>query len=107
MTQSNQNHQNLYLEILKKAQKESDHHLVQLIIDKLGSQRPLPRRTIDGCQVYSLPQKITPRTALESEAIDWKNSRVWRDLFMVMSSFGFIMTWFLFFFQKFLPIKSW
>jgi hypothetical protein len=103
------NHQKaLYLEILRKAQKESDHRLVQIIVEKLGRTcRSFPRETNDGCKVFSFPEPHAPGAAVESDAPDWKSTRVWRILFLMFASFGFFTTWFLFFCEQFLPIKKW
>lgn len=111
MPQSDHTHKHqtdLYLEILKKAQKESDHKLVQIIVEKLGhATRSLPRRTMDGCQVFTFPELHAPGAAAKSDALDWKSTRVWRDMCLILVSFGFFTTWFLFFCEQFLPIKKW
>jgi hypothetical protein len=98
----------LYLEILKKAQKESDHKLVQIIVEKLGRTcRSFPRRTIDGCQIFSFPDLNAPCATAESDTLHWKSTRFWRILFLMMVTYGFFTTWFLFFCQHFLPLKMW
>ena len=97
----------LYLDILKRAQKESDHALVQLIAKKIYKTMHPPTQTNDGCQVFSFPDLRTSAIVAESDAIDWRNGRVWRILFSIMVSFGFFTSWFLLFCQHFLPLKKW
>ena len=96
--QINYNHRDLYLEILKKAEKEADRALVQMIARKLKATLPDPQATRDGCQVFSFPViAATPCNANADGDIFWKNSQFWQDLvqFMVLLVAG--SSWFIFF----------
>ena len=93
--QMNDDHRDLYLEILKKAEKEADRALAQMIAKRLKATLPDPRATRDGCQVFSFPMMVAPCSA--DGDLFWKNGQFWQDLvqFMVLLAAG--SSWFIFF----------
>ena len=93
----------LYLEILKKAQMESDQALVRIIRQKMRGVLGHSSRTADGCEIFAFPTSIAKVAHAEFDSTDWKNPRLWRNIFLMLASFGFATSWFIFFCLHFLP----
>ena len=91
-------HRDLYLEILKKAEKEADRALIQMITKKLQNALPHPKATQDGCKVFSFPV-FTGRT-INSETTEecfWKNGQFWQDLVQFMGFLAAGTSWLILF----------
>ena len=91
-------HRDLYLEILKKAEIEADRALIQIISKKLKATLPHPKSTQDGCQVFSFPLISAP--TINGEAGDdlfWKNRQFWQELVQFIVILGTGVSWFIFF----------
>ena len=96
--QINDDHRDLYLEILKKAEREADRALVQLIAKKLKATLPGPEATGDGCQVFSFPiMAATPGNTSVNHDLFWKNGQFWQDLVQFMAILATGSSWFIFF----------
>lgn len=90
-------HRDLYLEILKKAEKEADKALIQLIANRLKENAPRPAVTKDGCQVFSFPTTPTTSCGADPDALFWKNSQFWQDLVQFIALLSVGISWFIFF----------
>lgn len=94
---SYQVHRDLYLEILKKAEKEADKALVQLIAEKMKKTTPQPSVTKDGCQVFEFPSAVQMTAEQESECLFYKDGQFWQDLSQFMAVLTVCLGFFIFF----------
>lgn len=90
-------HRDIYLEILKKAEKEADKALVKLMVERLKACDPAASVTKDGCQIFSFPVTPFPPGGTDPDKLFWKNSQFWQDLIQFMAVLGVGISWFIFF----------
>lgn len=90
-------HRDLYLELLKKAEKEADKALIQLIAKRLKETHPKPSVTKDGCQVFAFPAAPNTSCGADPDHLFWKSSQFWQDLVQFMAVLGVGIGWFIFF----------
>lgn len=90
-------HRDIYLEILKKAEKEADKALVKLIIERLRESDSAPSVTKDGCQIFAFPAAPFSSCGAISDQLFWKSSQFWQDLIQFMAILGVGISWFIFF----------
>ena len=90
-------HRDLYLEILKKAEKEADRALMKIIADRLKENRPEPCLTKDGCQVFAFPETGLPPNAPDQDHLFWKSGQFWQDLVQFMALLSAGVSWFILF----------
>ena len=89
-------HRDLYLALLKKAEKEADKKLVRIILKKLQISAPQPEMTKDGCMVFAFP--TGPASAgVDADRLFWKNSQFWQDLLQFMAFLTVGIGFFIFF----------
>jgi hypothetical protein len=87
----------LYLELLKKAEKEADRALVQMIRAKLQAAPPLTETTGDGCQILAFPGASVAAPGPAPEHLFWKSSAFWHVLVQFIAFLSFGIGWFIFF----------
>lgn len=90
-------HRDMYLEILKKAEKEADTALIKIIADRLKEYDPKPSVTKDGCRVFSFPAAATLSCGTDPNQLFWKNSQFWQDLVQFLAFLSVSISWFVFF----------
>ena len=90
-------HRDIYLEILKKAEKEADKALVRLILERLKASDSTPSVTKDGCQIFAFPATPFSPSGTTSDKLFWKSSQFWQDLVQFMAILGVGISWFIFF----------
>ena len=90
-------HRDIYLEILKKAEKEADRALIKIIAKRLKESEPAPSVTEDGCQIYAFPAPPFAPGTITSDELFWKSSQFWQDLIQFMAVLGVGISWFIFF----------
>ena len=88
-------HRDLYLELLKRAEKEADKALVQIIAKKLQFHDAPARITEDGCQVFAFPA-VPAALGPENDARFWKSGQFWQDLLQFMAFLSVGIGWFIF-----------
>jgi hypothetical protein len=90
-------HRDIYLEILKKAEKEADKALIKLIVERLKESDGTPAITKDGCQIFAFPATpFNPGGTIPDELF-WKSRQFWQDLVQFMAILGVGIGWFIFF----------
>ena len=89
-------HRDLYLELLKKAEKEADRALVQIIVKKLHLTESHPKVTEDGCQVFAFPGVPVAAAGTDAEHLFWKSNQFWQDLLQFMAFLSVGIGWFIF-----------
>ncbi len=89
-------HRDLYLELLKKAEKEADRALVQIIVKKLHLTDTQPEITKDGCQVFAFPGIPVSATGPDADPSFWKSGQFWQDLLQFMAFLSVGIGWFIF-----------
>jgi hypothetical protein len=90
-------HRDLYLELLKKAEKEADRTLVQIILKKIQGPAPQPEMTQDGCMVFAFPALPAAACGPEADALFWKKRQFWQDLLQFMAFLTVGISFFIFF----------
>lgn len=90
-------HRDIYLEILKKAEKEADKALVKLIVERLKESDSTPSVTKDGCQIFAFPAAPFSPCGTLPDKLFWKSSQFWQDLVQFMAILGVSISWFIFF----------
>lgn len=89
-------HRDLYLELLKKAEKEADKALVQIILKKLHLTDAPPKVTKDGCQVFAFPGVPAGAASSRGDNLFWKSDQFWQDLLQFMAFLSVGIGWFIF-----------
>ncbi len=87
----------LYLEILKKAEKEADKALVQLIAEKMKKVTPQPSLTQDGCKIFEFPATVQLASESDSDGLFYKDGQFWQDLSQFMAVLTVGLSFFVFF----------
>jgi hypothetical protein len=101
MTESNLHYNemtDLYMEMLKGAQKEADRELAALLRHRIKSMSTPPSTTDDGCQIFPFPPlavQCQEMTAVVDEGCFWKTQVFWTDLIQFLAFFGFSVAAFL------------
>jgi hypothetical protein len=89
-------HRDLYLELLKKAEKEADKALAQIIMRKLYLEDAPPEVTKDGCQVFAFPGIPAAAACPTADHLFWKSDQFWQDLLQFMAFLSAGIGWFIF-----------
>ncbi len=89
-------HRDLYLELLKKAEKEADRTLVQIILKKIQLAAPQPEVTHDGCRIFPFPASPVASVGPDADDLFWKNGQFWQDFLQFMAFFSVGLGWFIF-----------
>ena len=94
---SNDMYRDLYLEMLKKAEKETDMALVAMLRKRLDALRPEPVRTASGTLLYPFPKCDKGDNMVLSPTLFWKSGQFWQDLVQFMAVLATLMAWIIFF----------
>jgi len=98
LTQNYDANRDLYLEILKKAEKEADQALIQMIARKLKNSLQHPDSTQDGCRIFAFPAFRSPTAGAEnSESLFWKDGQFWQSIVQLIAFLGLAVCYFYFF----------
>lgn len=94
---SNDLHRDIYLEMLKKAEKETDAALVAMLRDRIRSMKPQPVVTDDGCRLYQFPRCGESADIALNRSFLHRQDRLWQDLAQFIVILSVFIAWFLFF----------
>ncbi len=87
----------IYLEMLRKAQNQEDKNLVRLIQQKMKSNRPKAYLTETGCKVIPFPLSILSLPTPPEHGDFWKDQRFWRELIQLLAIVSFFLVWLIYF----------
>ncbi len=87
----------IYLEMLRKAQNQEDKNLVRLIQRKMKDNRPKAYVTGTGCKVIPFPLSLLPLSTPPENSDFWKDQRFWKELIQCLGILSFFILWFIFF----------
>jgi hypothetical protein len=94
---SNDLHRDIYLEMLKKAEKETDAALVAILRERIKSIRPQPVTTHEGCRLYQFPRCGESGDVALSQSYFRQEDRFWQDLAQFIVILSVFIAWFVFF----------
>jgi hypothetical protein len=88
----------LYMEILKKAQMQADQELVNLIRHRIKNIVSPPKQTLSGCEIIPYPFAVGEPVAVLQDICFWKKSGFWQDLVQFLGVLSFSLSFVLSFF---------